>query len=260
MVQVRYRVSRDPGRAVAEHLRGREYTNLHWAAAQLHDFNLAHHRAMAEAGFYRCEKALLAIRIPAVHPSDAQSRGLSAFLPDLFHQIGQTGFSGILRSAPAHPAFRGVVDRLKAHEAESFRAAELVMRRVEMECPVALQPLTGRELWEALYRSHNIGAAAVPNVTIRPGDDLRDYLCAETIEHRGWYVMHGPAPVTMISMFVPPDGGVYADSTRLLTARTDLAFPHTLVAEYITLDRDEAKRQLVRRARQVEQETRKADG
>src|SRR5262249_54963500 len=30
--------------------------------------------------------------------------------------------------------------------------------------------------------------------------------------------------------------------------------------EYIALDRDEAKKQLVRRARQVEQETRKADG
>lgn len=263
MIQLRYRVDRDPGLAIAEHLRGRRYGDVHLPAAQMHDFNLAHHRALAESGFYRYEKALLAIRVPAIHAADAQSRGLSAFLPDFFKEISRGGvrqFVQALTSAPAHPAFRGVVDRLRAHEAEAWRSAELVLRRIEMECPVKLRPLTGRELWEALYHSHNLGEASTPNVTIRPGDDIREYLCLETIEQRGWYVMHGDVPVTMISMFVPPDGGIHADSTRLLTARADLAFPHTIAVEYIALDRDEAKRQLVRRARQVEQETRKADG
>jgi hypothetical protein len=263
MVQVRYRVDRDSGRAIAEHLRERRYANVYPLAAQLHDFNLAHHHALAESGLYRYEKALLAVRVPASHAADAQSRGLSAFLPDLFGQLGQGGiksFLQTLKGSPSHPAFRGVVDRLKVHEADAYRQAQQVMRRIEMESPVQVRQLAGRELWEVLYGSHNLGAAAVPNVTIRPGDDLRDYLCGEPIEHRGWYVMHGNVPVTILSMFVPPDGGLHADSIRLLTARADLAFPHTLAVEYIALDRDEAKRQLVRRARQVEQETRKADG
>ncbi len=263
IAQVRYRVDRDRGHAIAEHLRERHYNGVHFPAARLHDLNLAHHRDLAESGLYRYEKALLAIRVPAAHPADAQSRGLSAFLPGLFGEItagGVRGFIQALNASPSHPAFRGVVDRLREHEAEAWRQAELALRRIEMECPVALRRLAGREMWEALHGSHNLNATSAPNIAIRPGDDLRDYLCAETIEHRGWYVTHGGVPVTMISMFVPPDGGVYADSTRLLTARADLAFPHTLVVEYIALDRDEAKKQLARRARQVEQETRKADG
>jgi hypothetical protein len=157
MVQVRYRVDRDSGRAIAEHLRERRYANVYPLAAQLHDFNLAHHHALAESGLYRYEKALLAVRVPASHAADAQSRGLSAFLPDLFGQLGQGGiksFLQTLKGSPSHPAFRGVVDRLKAHEAEAHRQVRQVMRRIEMECPVELRPLAGRELWEVLYGSH----------------------------------------------------------------------------------------------------------
>jgi hypothetical protein len=263
MIQVRYNVGRDPGLVIAAHLRERRCSDIHLPAAALHDLDLAHYHTMAQSGSYRCEKALLAIRVPAVHAADPQSRGLSAFLPDLFDELGKNGIRGFLdtlRTAPAHRAFRGVVDRIRAHEAEAFRKAELIMRRIEMECPVALKQLTGRDLWEAIYRSHNLDATVAPNVNIRPGDDLRDYLCGDSIEYRDGYALHGSVPVGLVSMFVPPDGGLRADSVRLLTARADLTFPHTICAEYIAIDPDEAKKQLVKRAKQVEQETRKADG
>src|SRR5262245_2252072 len=263
MIQVRYSVGSDPGLVLAGHLRERHYDGVHVPAAQLHDLDLAHHHVMAQSGYYRREKALLAVRVPAATHGDAQTRGLSAFMPDLFSEIGRNGVRGFihaLRSAPSHAAFRGVVDRIRTQEAEAFRKAALVMRRLEMECPVTIKQLTGRKLWEAIYSSHNLDSIAAPNIMIRPGDDLRDYLCAETIEYRDWYVLHGGVPVTLVSMFVPPDGGIHADSTRLLSARSDLAFPHTICVEYIAIDRDEAKKQLVKRAKQVEQETQKADG
>ena len=263
MIQLRYSVGGDPGLALASHLRERRYDGVHTPAAQLHDLDLAHHYVKAQSGYFRHEKALLAVRVPAEARADAQATGLSAFLPDLFGEIGRNGVRGFiqaLRSAPSHAAFRGVVDRLRAHEAEAYRKAEMTMRRLEMECPVTIRRLTGRRLWEAIYGSHNLAAAAAPKVEARPGDDLRDYLCADTIDYRDWYALHGNVPVTMVSMFVPPDGGVRADSMRLLTARADLAFPHTICVEYIAIDPGEAKRQLVRRARQVEQETHKADG
>jgi hypothetical protein len=262
MVQVRYLVSRDPGLVIAEHLREQEdrIGKVYAPAAHLHYLNLAHHQAMAESGFYRCERALLVIRVPVKHTADAQSKGLSAFLPDLLSESSVGRFIGKLRNASSHPAFSGVVDRLRAHEAEAWQQAERVMRGIALECPLTLRQLTGHKLWETIYRSHNLSATSVPHVKIHPGDDIRDYLCGETIEYQDRYVKHGNVPVTLISMFNPPDGGILADSPRLLTARADLAFEHTICVEYLSLDRDKAKSALSRRASKVEEETQKADG
>lgn len=260
MVQVRYRVAPDPGRVVARMLRERKFAGAHPPAVQILDHELAHHHALCEGGFLRYDVALLAVRVPARHESDAQSRGLTAFLPDFFAHLRHGSAIDALKTAPAHPAFRGIVDRLQAHEIEAWHKAEMVMRRIELECPLELRQFTGRELFEVLYRSHNLSAKIVPNVSIYPGDDIREYLCQDSIESREQYVLHGNVPVAMISMFVPPDGGIYADSIRTLTARADLTFPHTLVTEYIALDPDEVKKDLKKRAHQVEQETKKADG
>ena len=262
IVQIRYSVTGDPGLVIADHVQELG-SNTHPPASLLHRLNVEHHLIRAANGYYRYEKALLAIRVPARHKTDGQSSGISAFLPDLFAEMSKGGLGGLartLKASSSHRAFRGVVDRLKDDEAEVCRQAERIMRSMELECPLTLKQLTGRELWAALYRSHNLNAPSAPNVPIRPGDDLRDYLCSETIEHRGWYMLHGSVPVSMVSMHVPPDGGIYADALRMLTARKDLAFPHTLCVEYVSLDPGEAKSQLMKRAKKVEQETRKADG
>jgi hypothetical protein len=262
IVQVRYNVNRDPGLVIDEHIQGLR-VDTHKPASLLHTLNLNHHLMNAARGFYRCEKALLTIRVPSCHRTDEQSFGMSAFLPHIFGELGKTGVRGFVRAlkgAPSHRAFRGVVDRVKRDEAEVFHQAQRVMRSIELDFPMTTKQLTGRALREVLYRSHNLDAKSVPEISLRPGDDLRDYLCAETIEHRGWYVLHGSVPVSMVSMYVPPDGGVYADGMRLLTARPDLAFPHSICVEYVSLDAKEAKTQLLKRAKQVEQETKKADG
>jgi hypothetical protein len=256
MVQLRYRTARDPGLVIAEHLRERRYENIHAPAAQIHDLDLGHHHALAQRGYYRCEKASLAIRIPATHPADVQGNGVTEFM----RAIMSEGVIRTLKSAPTHRALRGVIDRLAGHEAEACLSASAVRRRLELEFPLTLRQLAGAELFEAVYLAHNPSATTAPNVRIRPGDDLRDYFCLDPIEYRDGYVMHGDMPVSMVSMFVPPAGSVTADSMRLLTARADLAFPHTICVEYIALDPAKAKKQLVKRADKVEEETQKADG
>ncbi|HEY8460549.1 MAG TPA: hypothetical protein VIM99_09230, partial [Blastocatellia bacterium] len=256
MIQVRYRTARDPGLVIAEHLRERRYENIHAPAAQIHDLDLGHHHALAQRGYYRCEKASLAIRIPATHPADAQSNGVTEFM----RAIMSEGVIRTLKAAPTHRALRGVIDRLAGREAEACLSASAVRRRLELELPLTLRQLAGAELFEAVYLAHNPSAPAAPNVRIRPGDDLRGYFCLDPIEYRDGYVMHGNTPVSMVSMFVPPAGSVMADSMRLLTARADLAFPHTICVEYIALDPAKAKKQLVKRADKVEEETQKADG
>jgi hypothetical protein len=270
-IQIRYSTARDPGLAIAEHLEElgrRNPGDLHLAAAQLHSLDLAHYHAMARRGDFRCEKATLAIRVTATHPADGESRGMTAFIRDLVSQAGRYGirsFFSTLKAASSHRAFRGVLDRLRADEEEAFRKASSLFRRLEMEFPVRIKQLTGVDLWEAIYRSHNLDARSSPRVKIRSGRDLRDYLCADTIEYYDTYAMHGSTPLALVVMHNPPDGGIQdggirADCTRLLTARADLSFPHTFIIEYLALDPKEAKAELLARAKQVEQETQKADG
>lgn len=50
-------------------------------------------------------------------------------------------------------------------------------------------------------------ASSAPFLRERPGRDLRDYLCGETIEGELSYRMHGDYPVAMLSMFTPPNEG-----------------------------------------------------
>ncbi|MBO0862957.1 MAG: hypothetical protein J2P21_31565, partial [Chloracidobacterium sp.] len=255
MIQARYRATRDPGLVIAQHLRERRYENIYAPAAQIHDFDLGHHHALAERGWYRCEKASLAIRIPATHKADAETNGLTEYI----RALASEGFFRTLRSAPSHRALRGVIDRLATHEAEAYHSASAVRRRLELEFPLTLRQITGADLFKEVYMAHNPSAPTPPKVRIRPGDDLRDYFCLDSIEYRDGYVMHGDTPASMVSMFVPPAGSVLADSMRLLTARSDLAFPHTICVEYIALDPAKAKKQLSKRASKIEEETHKAD-
>ena len=61
----------------------------------------------------------------------------------------------------------------------------------------------------------------MPVLPERPGRDLRDYLCGETIEGELNYVMHGEYPVAIVSMFTPPNEFVTADALRGLIGRRD---------------------------------------
>jgi len=50
VLQFRYAVGPDPGRAIAEHLRARSYKEAYFPAARLHDLNLDFLKAMADMG------------------------------------------------------------------------------------------------------------------------------------------------------------------------------------------------------------------
>jgi hypothetical protein len=117
---------------IAEHLRERRYENIHAPAAQIHDLDLGHHHALARRGYYRCEKASLTIRVPATHPADAQSNGVTEYLRALTSE----GFFRTLKFAATHRALRGVIDRLAAHQAEAWQQALSVTNREILAAPV----------------------------------------------------------------------------------------------------------------------------
>ena len=154
----------------------------------------------------------------------------------------------------------GIVHRIRAHEAETVRKAEKLFRLLEMQSPVSLGVLNREQLWRAVYQSHVMGSPSVPRLPKYDGLDLRNYLCAESIEDRGWYVMHGIYPATVVSLFAPGEDVIAADATRVLTAHPGLSFRHTTITEFITIDREKAKARLDSHIKHVERSGTRADG
>lgn len=263
VMQYRYEVAPDPGRAVAAHLRSRSYDHIHLPAARLHDNNVDFYKALADARAFRAENASFNVTVPAKHDDDRGGQGFGAFAPALREEIKQLGLGNFARAftrARAKTLTDGVVRRLVAAEREAYGRAEKVFRFVEMQSPAPLRRLGRGQLWEAVFRSHCPNHPAVPLLGDVPGFDVRDYLCAESIEGGGWYVLHGRTPVAMVSMMRPGDPQMFATSMRALTADPELVFRHTLVAEFVYLDKRQAVKALDRRVRAVKRTNHRADG
>ena len=263
ILQFRYAVGADPGRAIAEHLRARSYKHAYFPAARLHDLNLDFLKAMADTGVFRQEHASLFARVPMSHESDRSLHGFNTFFASLIADWREHRLSRLKHRAAEHWSSSrddGVVRRIREHEEESLRQAEKYFRLLEMQSPVSLHRLNREQLWRAVYQSHVTGSPSVPRLPQFDGLDLRDYLCAETIEDRGWYVMHGICPATFVSVFAPGEQFTAADAMRALTAHPGLAFRHTIITEFISIDREKAKAKLDSHIKHVERSGTRADG
>ncbi|MFN0085287.1 MAG: hypothetical protein ACKVX9_07860, partial [Blastocatellia bacterium] len=264
ILQFRFSSGPDPGHAITRHLSAYDGDPLiHPDAARLHAMNVDYYCAATAAGAYRqCVLSVWA-RVPVRQPGDDTNRGLSAFIPAALRKIRGQGLRSLpktIRSTWSETADDGVVRRILAEEREAFEKAEKVFRLIERECPLKLKRFSREELWEAVYLGHRQNARGVPILPDAPGLDIRDYLCGETIDGDGCYVMHGTHPAAIVSMFVPPQPVITADALRALTLHPGLTFRHTIVAEFVYLDQRKAAKRLDRRIRQVRRTHIRADG
>ena len=97
VLQFRYAVAPDPGRAIAEHLRARDYKQTHFAAARLHDLNIDFLKAMTDARSFRQQRASLFVRVPAGHEDDRSSQGFNAFVSSMARDWRMYGFKRLRR-------------------------------------------------------------------------------------------------------------------------------------------------------------------
>lgn len=263
VLQFRYAVGHDPGRAIAEHLRARSYKDAYFPASRLHDLNIDFLKAMADTRVFRQEHASLFVRVPVRHDYDRSLHGFNTFIAAMARDWREHRLRRLKHRAMAHWSHSrndGVVRRLREHEEGSLRQAEKCFRLLEMQSPVSLQRLNRDQLWRAVYQSHVSGSTSVPRLPPYDGLDLRDHLCAETIQDHGWYVMHGVCPATVISVFAPGEQFIAADAMRALTAHPGLSFTHTIITEFISIDREKAKAKLDSHIKHVERSGTRADG
>lgn len=253
--QFRLNVSPDSGAAIRRHVSSRSTHDTHPLAGLLHASSIGFYDEAARRGVFRDLMLSMWVRVPAKHSRDAT--GLAALLPYLGREISRRGVFGFLRTLPSawrRASDKVVVTRSQDDERETLRDASRVFRAVESQAPqdLGLEPMSRDELWDAVYRSHRQNAARSPALPETPGLDVRDYLCAETIEGTGWFLLHGSYPVAVISAFVPPQPFVTADSMRKLTANPALNCRHVCIAEFVCLDEKKAKRKLEASIRQAE--------
>jgi hypothetical protein len=248
VIQFRLTAGVDPGRAIAAHESARDRDGVHYGAALLHDGGIAGYQAMAGLGCFRQTRLTLWVRVPNPH-----RRAEDQFLPTFKREIKTHGFASLpvaLASSWRAASVEQIARRLLDEESAAFEEAEKTFRLIERECPVKLTPFTRDELWAAVFLGHRQNATSVPTLP-DDGTDLRDYLCGETIEASGQYLMHGNSPAALVSMFTPPQPLITADALRLLSVNGSLNFRHTVVSEFVYPDQRQAVKRLDRRISQV---------
>ena len=197
------------------------------------------------------------------HKEDRSSHGVNSFISSMAKDWREHGFKALrAKTGNNWSASRddGVVRRIHAYEAEAVRKTREAVSTTRDAGSSRASSTNQRATLARCLPEPCYGFASVPRLPKYDGLDLRNYLCAESIEDRGWYVMHGIYPATVVSLFAPGEDVIAADATRVLTAHPGLSFQHTIITEFITIDREKAKARLDSHIKHVERSGTRADG
>ncbi|MCA1626619.1 MAG: hypothetical protein LC742_01460, partial [Acidobacteria bacterium] len=251
VIQFRHAVHPDPGRAIKRHLEAQSQPkDAYMPARMLHTMGVAGLEAEARCGNYQEAQLTCWIRVPARHPNDpsrARLAALAAFLPALAKEMRRQGllrFASAVATSWTRTNREQLTVRALRDERECMERASQIFAHVEHTSPLRLQPLTREELWQAVYLGHRMNEHAAPQLPHVEGADIRLPLCAEDIKGDGEFLLHGRTPVGIVSLFRPPTPVVTANMMRMLTTNPNLVFDHTTITEFITLDQEQAKREL----------------
>jgi hypothetical protein len=262
VVQFRYATIPDPGYAIINVISARAERGTHTLASLLQASNLEYLESSAKRLPYRRSVLTIWVRVPPKKRTNSTLSALSDFKQAVRHEISTIGLLSAIRKLPKtynRTADDAVVRRTLEDEQRTYSQANEVWRQIENSSPLTLRRFTRQEIWEAVFLGNCQNAHSIPVFPTRPGRDLRDYLCGETIEGELNYLMHGEYPVAIVSMFTPPNEFVTADALRGLIGRRDFNSRHTIVTEYLFPDQLKETKRLDRRIKQVKRTFTKRD-
>lgn len=258
VIQIRFDSLPSSGTVLKNHLRSRNETESHPHAALLHATNIKIYEDAINAELIKEQSATVWIRVPAADAHDHPA--LLRFLPGVFKEIRRSGFLQLV-TAPillGKNAFsQNFVSREQVREEKCQQAAEKVFRAFEENFPkeMCLEPLSRQQTFEILFASHRRSvkteAPVLPETVSRL--DIRRYLATGEIKaDETDYVIHEKSLASVVSLKVPPQNFVTADTMRYLTCRGDLNFPHTIVLDFIALEVEASKKELKKKIKRIE--------
>ena len=232
VIQIRFDSLPGGGAVLRNHLHSRNETESHPHAGLLHATNLKIYEDAIAGELIKEQSATVWIRVPAQDSHDHPA--ILSFLPGLAKEIRRGGFLPFL-NAPlmsGKNAFaQDFVRREQKCEVKCKREAEKVFHTFEENFPkeMRLETLERQETFDLLFTSHR---RADSNIPIMPEKtrcvDIRRYLTSSSIKSDETdFVIHEQSLASVVSLKVPPQNFVTADTMRYLTYRGDLNFPHT---------------------------------
>jgi len=251
LIQTRHDVWADSGRALHQHLKAQAHAkDIYMPARMLHTVGLTGTESLARERCYQDDRLTLWMRVPVRHcedPSRSRLTRLTRFFPTAINELRRHGisrFTSAIMTSWTRVMREQTFARARAAEREACNAAASIFAQLEHMCPLRLQAFTREEMWRETFLAHRQNERHAPTLSAIEGTDLRQLLCGEEIAGHGQFLLHGDYPVSIISLFRPPTPVITAGMLRVLTANPNLAFRHTTVIEYITLDQEKAKAHL----------------
>lgn len=259
VIQFRFLNSLDTGEVLRDHLDSRDAESSDPVAGILQATNLSLHEEAIRSGDVMRQTATVWIRVPVRDAGDTSI--LSSLVPSLFRDVKQYGIARLFRSPLTRIRNREselMVQREVQSEAACRLKAARVFQSFEANFPRGLQlrEMSRTEIFETLFISHRREHQNFPHLSNqRDSDcvDLRRYLCSTSIETtREQHVRHNGTPVSLVSLKTLPNGFVTADIMRYLTATRALGFPHEIVVDLMTTEKQAAKKDLQKRIDRIE--------
>jgi hypothetical protein len=256
IIQFRFLNAVDDGRVLKDHLRSRNHTSSDPVASVLQATNLTIYEDAIMSGQVMRQTASVWIRVPVKDKADTSLLGCA--FPSIIRAVREQGLLRFLRRPipKARNAFgEAIVTRERKAESECRTKALRVFQSFEANFPKSLnlREMGSDELFANLFASHRRDHADVPVLSRNGRVDIRRYLASTRIETGGdQVVLHNGTPASLVSLKSLPNGFVTADAMRYLTATRNLCFPHEIVVDLMTNEKQAAKKDLQKRIDRIE--------
>jgi len=256
VIQFRFVNAVDDGRVLKDHLRSRNSESSDPIASVLQATNLSLYEEAIRSGQVMRQSASVWVRVPVRDKSDNSLLG-KAF-PSILRAIREHGPIRFFRQPilkARNSLCEAIVTRELKAESDCRSRASRVFQAFEANFPKSLnlREMGSDELFANLFTSHRRDHAVVPILPGRGRIDVRKYVTSSRIDTTGAsFVRHNGTPASLVSLKSLPNGFVTADVMRYLTATRNLCFPHEIVVDLMTTEKQTAKKDLQKRIDRIE--------
>ncbi len=256
VIQFRFQNAADDGRVLKDHIRSRNTESSDPIASMLQATNLSLYEEAIRSGQVMRQSASVWVCIPVRDNADT-SLFASAF-PSVIRAVRENGVLRLLRQPilnARNSLGEMIVTRELKAESECRAKALRVFQAFEANFPKSLnlREMGAHDVFANLFVSHRRDPVDAP---VLPGNkriDLRRYLSSTRIESVDeLFVRHNGTPASLVSLKSLPNGFVTADVMRYLTATRSLRFPHEIVVDLMTTEKQAAKKDLQKRIDRIE--------
>lgn len=155
---------------------------------------------------------------------------------------------------------KAIVTRFSEDEEKSYKEAVRHFRTFEGNFPqLNLTQYNFDEICIKLRLSHNPGIKSIPQPPRRIDTDWQSYISRTPIKSFGnWYCWHGSMPVTVVTLFEPPESSAenpscYPGMMRFLTTNPTLRGRLTVISEFICYDKEESIKKLQKEIKKMKE-------